>query len=140
MSNLTEALGLKVDESPFPWQDELLARLLAGIGNRMSLDIPTGLGKTSVMAAWLLDRSQGASLPRRLVYVVDRRAVVDRRSRNKKYVRLSSLTVSLERLTYDLRDPTTPHSVADLDRLISIRRSRLQVRTPYISKGTRDDI
>jgi CRISPR-associated endonuclease/helicase Cas3 len=42
-----------------------------------SLDIPTGLGKTAVMAIWLVARAQGANLPRRLVYVVDRRAVVD---------------------------------------------------------------
>jgi CRISPR-associated endonuclease/helicase Cas3 len=42
-----------------------------------ALDIPTGLGKTAVMAIWLVARASGARLPRRLVYVVDRRAVVD---------------------------------------------------------------
>lgn len=77
MSNLKAALGLAEEESPFPWQEALVARFLEGIGQRASLDIPTGLGKTGVMAAWLVARSQGASLPRRLVYVVDRRAVVD---------------------------------------------------------------
>jgi CRISPR-associated endonuclease/helicase Cas3 len=41
------------------------------------VDIPTGLGKTSVMAIWLVARALGASLPRRLAYVVDRRAIVD---------------------------------------------------------------
>jgi CRISPR-associated endonuclease/helicase Cas3 len=45
-----------------------------------SLDIPTGLGKTAVMAIWLLARAEGATIPRRLVYVVDRRAVVDQAS------------------------------------------------------------
>jgi CRISPR-associated endonuclease/helicase Cas3 len=77
MTHLKQALGLKEDESPFPWQEELLARFRAGIDNRMSLDIPTGLGKTSVMAAWLVAEPDGVRLPRRLVYVVDRRAVVD---------------------------------------------------------------
>lgn len=78
MINLKVALGLTGDHaSPFPWQEDLLARFHAGTGRRMTLDIPTGLGKTSVMAAWLVARSQGVSLPRRLVYVVDRRAVVD---------------------------------------------------------------
>ena len=43
----------------------------------MPLDIPTGLGKTSVMTIWLLARLENPNLPRRLVYVVDRRAVVD---------------------------------------------------------------
>lgn len=77
MSTLKAALGLEKDDTPFPWQEQLFSRFVKGIGNRLLLDIPTGLGKTSVMAAWLLAKSQGASLPRRLVYVVDRRAVVD---------------------------------------------------------------
>lgn len=46
-----------------------------------ALDIPTGLGKTSVMAIWLSARLQGAKLPRRLVYIVDRRVVVDQATR-----------------------------------------------------------
>lgn len=80
---LGRALGLdeRKNESPFPWQEALLARFLEGIGQRSSLDIPTGLGKTGVMAVWLVARSQRALLPRRLVYVVDRRAVVDQATR-----------------------------------------------------------
>ena len=48
-----------------------------------SVSIPTGLGKTAVMAIWLIAFAWQAKagnkpkLPRRLVYVVDRRAVVD---------------------------------------------------------------
>jgi CRISPR-associated endonuclease/helicase Cas3 len=61
---------------PFPWQEELFARFMKGTIDR-SLDIPTGLGKTNVMAIWLIARAAGAPLPRRLAYVVDRRAVVD---------------------------------------------------------------
>ena len=61
----------------FPWQRRLFEEWLS-IGKPPSaVDIPTGLGKTSVMAIWLLARARGAALPRRLVYVVDRRAVVD---------------------------------------------------------------
>ena len=70
------ALGLDADQAPFPWQLELLRRFRQG-EDVSSLDIPTGLGKTAVMAVWLVARALGASLPRRLVYVVDRRAVVD---------------------------------------------------------------
>jgi CRISPR-associated endonuclease/helicase Cas3 len=56
---------------------ELLRRFCQG-EHVSSLDIPTGLGKTSVMAIWLVARALKAkNLPRRLVYVVDRRAVVD---------------------------------------------------------------
>jgi CRISPR-associated endonuclease/helicase Cas3 len=65
-----------LDASPFPWQRDLLHRFRQG-EVVSSLDIPTGLGKTAVMAVWLVARALGAALPRRLVYVVDRRAVVD---------------------------------------------------------------
>lgn len=73
---LTSALGLGRPEEVFPWQEELLGRMIEGRIPAL-LDIPTGLGKTSVMAIWLVARACGANLPRRLVYVVDRRAVVD---------------------------------------------------------------
>jgi len=66
--------------SPFRWQERLFARHFRCDDIPCALDIPTGLGKTSVMAIWYLARkagAAGASLPRRLVYVVDRRAVVD---------------------------------------------------------------
>ena len=64
------------------WQSRLYEWLLVG---RIpdGIDLPTGLGKTSVMAIWLLAFARaGASrtLPRRLVYVVDRRVVVDQAS------------------------------------------------------------
>src|SRR5271156_2682753 len=61
---------------PFRWQRRLFERLVEG-HVPAALDLPTGLGKTSVIALWLVARAYGAKLPRRLVYVVDRRAVVD---------------------------------------------------------------
>ena len=73
---LSEALGLSEADTPFPWQLELLRKFLDG-EIPSHLDIPTGMGKTSVMAIWLVARALDANLPRRLVYAVDRRAVVD---------------------------------------------------------------
>ena len=73
---LREALGLAEGDTPFPWQLELLSQFTERTIRRL-LDIPTGLGKTAVIAIWLIARAIGAALPRRLVYVVDRRAVVD---------------------------------------------------------------
>lgn len=73
---LAESLGLQPGEAPFPWQTRLLRQLRQGDFPR-SLDIPTGLGKTATIAIWLLARSLGAPVPRRLIYVVDRRVVVD---------------------------------------------------------------
>lgn len=69
-------LGLPGPESLYRWQRALLARFLDG-KPPSSLHLPTGLGKTAVMPIWLAARAAGAPVPRRLVYVVDRRAVVD---------------------------------------------------------------
>lgn len=58
------------------WQQRLLDQLLAG-NLPDALDLPTGLGKTAIIPLWLVARALGAPVPRRLVYIVDRRAVVD---------------------------------------------------------------
>lgn len=62
--------------APLPWQDELYLRFCRAAPPRR-LPLPTGLGKTAVMVIWFLALKAGAPVPRRLVYVVDRRAVVD---------------------------------------------------------------
>ena len=60
----------------FPWQEDLHQRFRRGeIPSICTL--PTGVGKTSVVTLWLLALARGAKLPRRLVYVVNRRTVVD---------------------------------------------------------------
>jgi len=64
------------DRRPFPWQFRLLDSMLDGT-IPPHLDIATGLGKTSVLPIWVVARALNAGLPNRLVYVVDRRAVVD---------------------------------------------------------------
>lgn len=76
---LPMALSLQPGVTPFPWQQRLLTRLIKGT-LPSAIDLPTGLGKTSVIAIWLLARAAGATVPLRLVYVVDRRAVVDQAS------------------------------------------------------------
>ena len=82
---LLEALGSP--ESLLPWQGRLLEAWRRG-ESYDALDLPTGLGKTSVIAIWLVARAcaagdggHAAHLGRRLVYVVDRRAVVDQATR-----------------------------------------------------------
>lgn len=62
---------------PYAWQDRLYCDHFAPATLPEAIDIPTGMGKTAVMALWLLARLRGAKLPRRLVYIVDRRVVVD---------------------------------------------------------------
>ena len=61
---------------PYPWQRRLCAALVRGAVPD-ALDIPTGLGKTAAVLLALLARLENAALPRRIVYVVDRRAIVD---------------------------------------------------------------
>ena len=79
MESFEDGFRRLIGYPPMTWQrrlhDEHFARGVDQLPS--SLDIPTGLGKTSVMAIWYLARRAGARLPRRLVYVVDRRAIVD---------------------------------------------------------------
>ena len=85
---------------PFRWQMRLLRRLLDADLPRV-VDIPTGLGKTSVMALWLIALAEGAGLPRRLVYVVGRRAVVDQATRFAERLRSNMQDELAERLGLD---------------------------------------
>src|SRR5271166_3284764 len=62
---------------PFPWQEALFTRFAAG-DPPPACNLPTGLGKTSVIPIWLIALAANpANVPRRLVYVVNRRTVVD---------------------------------------------------------------
>jgi len=63
---------------PFPWQEDLYLSFFSQGQFPASCDLPTGLGKTSVVAIWLIAVAHHQEhSPRRLVYVVNRRAVVD---------------------------------------------------------------
>ena len=61
---------------PYPWQRRLYAALVDGEVPD-AVDIPTGLGKTLCVLLLLLGRLHNPALPRRVVYIVDRRAIVD---------------------------------------------------------------
>lgn len=76
--------------SPLKWQTRLFTDCLSKGIIPASLDLPTGLGKTSVMAIWMLAIDSGAKLPRRLVYVVDRRAVVDQATTEAEKIKAAS--------------------------------------------------
>ena len=78
---------------PLPWQRRLYERFCAGRRPK-SIDLPTGLGKTSLVAIWSLNHR--APLPRRLVYVVDRRTVVDPATREAERLVETPLTPSAD--------------------------------------------
>jgi CRISPR-associated endonuclease/helicase Cas3 len=66
--------------NPFPWQQDLYKRFISNRFDNIptSCNLPTGLGKTSVIAIWLIALANHPTImPRRLVYVVNRRTVVD---------------------------------------------------------------
>ena len=62
--------------SAITWQRRLYRQWVAG-DFKPVIDLPTGMGKTAVMAIWLIARANKFKVPTRLIYVVDRRTVVD---------------------------------------------------------------
>jgi CRISPR-associated endonuclease/helicase Cas3 len=77
---------------PMRWQRRLFEQLCSNEIPKI-VDLPTGLGKTSVMHLWFLAlrqqilERQRPRLPTRLVYVVDRRTVVDQATDAAKAIR-----------------------------------------------------
>ena len=63
---------------PFPWQQRLTAQVLKECVWPKVIDLPTGSGKTAVLdTAVFAMAAQPATFPRRIVFVIDRRIVVD---------------------------------------------------------------
>lgn len=99
--------ALLTGNPPFPWQRVLYERFVASDFPK-ACDLPTGLGKTSVIALWLLALAKNPKLPRRLVYVVNRRTVVDQS------------TAEAERLRTQLVKPEAQHLRDALDALAAV--------------------
>lgn len=117
------------DYYPFEWQKELFVRFVNGDIPSV-IDIPTGCGKTKVMQIWLLalayqGRKGWVTLPRRLVWIVNRRAVVDQATEEAEKtvkalqkeelqeVRESLLSLSLDRLKEPVAVSTLRGELAD---------------------------
>ncbi|MBK9120448.1 MAG: type I-U CRISPR-associated helicase/endonuclease Cas3 [Phycisphaerales bacterium] len=81
--------------TPFRWQCRLFDELAAG-RIPLTVTLPTGLGKTSIIPIWLIalahSADNGLRLPRRLVYIVNRRTVVDQATEDAARI-LSTLSV-----------------------------------------------
>ena len=96
--------ALTGNDDPLPWQDALFAKFVTGdFVSCRTCTLPTGLGKTSIIALWLIALARRPDLvPRRLVYVVNRRTVVDQ--------------TTDEVLKYRLRllDPQSPPGIVEL--------------------------
>jgi len=127
---------------PFLWQWRLFNRFLHNDLPDV-IDIPTGLGKTSVMAIWLLARAFNPELPRRLIYVVDRKAVVDQATTIAEQLRQSladnpSCSLIAEKLGIDSQNPIP---ISTLRGKLADNRAWLEDATcPAIIIGTIDMI
>lgn len=123
--------------APLRWQARLFDALMGGsMPDR--LDLPTGLGKTSVMAVWLIARARGAPVPRRLVYVVDRRAVVDQATAEAERFR-NSLAADAAHLNDRLGLAGRPLPISTLRGQYADNRAWLaDPATPAIVVGTVD--
>ena len=129
--------------TPFGWQRRLFEKHFMHGDLPSALDLPTGLGKTSVMTIWYLARQAGAHVPRRLVYVVDRRAVVDQATAVAESIKQRSCDsaprISTLRGRYAdnrewLEDPAAPAIVVGTVDMIG---SRLLFEGYGVSRGMR---
>ncbi|HEY7327595.1 MAG TPA: type I-U CRISPR-associated helicase/endonuclease Cas3 [Gemmataceae bacterium] len=96
----------------FPWQWALYQKFAMG-EVPPSCNLPTGLGKTTVIALWLIALANHPDrLPRRLVYVVNRRTVVDQTTTEveklRDNLRAAGLSEPLEQLCAILLEKDEP--------------------------------
>jgi CRISPR-associated endonuclease/helicase Cas3 len=141
---------------PFRWQWRLFEHFTRGEWP-YQIDLPTGLGKTSIIALWLLAvgralEEEGKPLrhPRRLAYIVDRRVVVDQASEEAEaIVRRLDRAVNdehdeLRSIALRLRDAGCDEGVVALSALRGQRTLDTSWRTdpsrPAIVIGTVDMI
>jgi CRISPR-associated endonuclease/helicase Cas3 len=103
---------------PFDWQERLFHK---AVNSNLpdACDVPTGLGKTSVMTIWLIAlgcllKEKDRKIPLRLVYVVDRRVIVDQATDEAEKL--------LDELTQAISDTSSPlHSLAQTFREASMK-------------------
>ncbi|MCX7850944.1 DEAD/DEAH box helicase family protein, partial [Thermus sp.] len=89
---------------PYPWQVRLLEQVLEG-GWPEAITLPTGSGKTAALDVAVFAMALRRGHPRRVVYLVDRRVVVDQAEKRAQDM--------ARRLEGALGDPASPlHPVA----------------------------
>lgn len=119
-------------EPPFPWQADLVRKVLAERSWPQLIDVPTGLGKTALLdvavfiaAATAAETGADRLGRRRIFFVVDRRIVVD-----EAYDRAVRLSEALNRALSSEKDTTERRVAVGLDALAPRAGAALTVPAP----------
>ena len=99
MMEFNEKFKVLTGNDPLRWQCRLYAQWRENKINPV-IDLPTGMGKTAVIAIWLIARADAKTdshrLPTRLVYVVDRRTIVDQATALAEKIRKCAAEADLD--------------------------------------------
>ncbi|MGA2403189.1 MAG: type I-U CRISPR-associated helicase/endonuclease Cas3, partial [Syntrophobacteraceae bacterium] len=114
-----ESFSALMDDGPFKWQKRLFNRFMEDDFPAV-LDLPTGLGKTSIIPIWLIAlaaqfKMPHTTFPRRLVYIVNRRTVVDQ------------ATAIVEKIRRRILNPDDPSWQKHAQVLSQLRRTLLNL-------------
>src|SRR5436853_383527 len=121
MIDFKECFNLLAGNQPFDWQKKLFLCFTKGEFPN-ACDIPTGLGKTNVMVIWLIAlgrwlRQKDRKIPLRLVYVVDRRVIIDQATEEAKKL--------LDKLAEAMQNESSPlHSLAQTFSDVSMKSNK----------------
>ncbi len=149
MSGFDASFRVLTGYDPFPWQRRLYERFVGATDDEERFppcSLPTGLGKTSVMAVWLLALAATADneqlrgrVPRRLAYVVNRRTIVDQATREAEKLRENLQNDKLREVHAQLRR-LAGESAGDLPLAISTLRGQFADNGEWAADPTRPAI
>jgi CRISPR-associated endonuclease/helicase Cas3 len=141
---------------PYPWQGKLFDLFIRG-EFPPNINLPTGSGKTSIIPIWLLalahqtNQAQALTVPRRLVWVVNRRVVVDQATEETEQIRKkladNAATPALDSVREGLRNLSLDREGSELIAISTLRGEKEDNREwssdpsrPAIIVGTVDMI
>lgn len=138
------------DFQPMQWMERLFLDVLAGKPPKL-LDLPTGAGKTDVILIWLIalswhgnHRKASHPVPRRLVWCVNRRVLIQQADRLAAALKKKCEDPSLSEFTKGLSALSgggTPFQIVQLRGQIAANREwAILPTTPQLIVGTIDQI